>query len=52
MTSVVTIAVGLALLTISLAMGHAEYHLINWATFLLGSIMVVVGTGQMFFLER
>lgn len=52
MTSVVTVAVGVALLIISLAMGHAGYHLINWVTFLLGSIMVVVGSGRLFFLDE
>ena len=52
MTSVVIIAVGVALLTISLATGHADYYLINWATFLLGSITVIVGTGRLFFLDE
>ena len=53
MTSTTTIADGgVVLLAVSLAMGHAEHHLINWATFLLGSVLVIVGSGRLFFLDE
>jgi hypothetical protein len=48
----VTIVIGIMLLAASLAMGHAEYLLLNWVMFLLGSILVVIGTGKLFFLDR
>jgi hypothetical protein len=46
------VAIGLMLLAVSLATGYADYPLINWVTFLLGSVLVIVGTGRMFFLDN
>jgi hypothetical protein len=51
LTSRATIGIGMMLLAVSLATGYTDYHLINWVTFLLGSIMVIVGTGRLFFLD-
>jgi hypothetical protein len=51
MTSVVTIAIGVALLTISLATGHPNHFLVNWASFVLGSILVIAGTGKLLFVD-
>jgi hypothetical protein len=48
----VTIGIGIILLAVSLAMGRTDYLLLNWVMFLLGSILVVVGTGKLFFLDR
>jgi hypothetical protein len=51
-TSRVTIAIGIMLLAVSVATSRTDYLLVNWGAFLAGSILVIVGTGRMFFLEK
>lgn len=51
-TSRATIVIGIMLLAVSVATGRTDYHLVNWGAFLVGSILVIVGAGRMFFLER
>jgi hypothetical protein len=51
-TSRAIIVIGIMLLAVSLAMGRTDYLLVNWGAFLAGAILVIVGTGRMFFLER
>ena len=51
MTSLVIIAVGIVLLVVSLATSRADYLLASWGAFLAGSILVIVGTGKLFFLD-
>jgi hypothetical protein len=53
MTSVIGIAAGMGLLLVSLAARHTDAPaLVAWASSWLGSIMVIVGTGRLFFLEQ
>jgi hypothetical protein len=49
-TSFASIGIGIMLLAVSLATG--DTLLLNWGAFLAGSILVIVGTGRMFFLEK
>ena len=53
MTSVVITAVGMALLVVSLGLRHTDGPaLMTWISSWLGSALVIVGTGSLFFLER
>ena len=51
MTSVVTIAIGMALLAVSLAARHADAPaLVAWISSWGGSVLVIVGVGRVVFL--
>lgn len=52
MSSLANIGIGIMLLSVSLATGRTDYYLVNWVTFILGSIFVIVGTGRLFFLDE
>jgi hypothetical protein len=45
----VTIGIGIILLAVSLA--TSDTLLLNWGAFLAGSILVIVGTGRLFFID-
>jgi hypothetical protein len=52
MTSVVVIAIGMALLAVSLATRNDDAPiLVPWISGWLGSLLVIGGTGKMFFLD-
>jgi hypothetical protein len=52
MSSVIGIAAGTGLLLVSLAARHTDAPaLVAWASSWLGSIMVIVGTGKLLFVD-
>jgi hypothetical protein len=52
MTSVVIIAIGMALLFISLVARHADAPaFVPWISSWLGALLVIGGTGKLFFVD-
>jgi hypothetical protein len=52
MSSVIAILFGIAFLVVSLGARHSDTpEFIAWASGWIGSILVVVGTGKLFFLD-
>ena len=53
MSSVIGISAGIALLAVSLATRHSDAPaFVAWITGWLGSLLVIVGTGKLFFLDE
>ena len=53
MNSGIAILFGIAFLVVSLGARHSDAPaVIAWASSWLGSIMVIVGTGKLFFLDK
>jgi hypothetical protein len=52
MTSVIGILFGIAFLVVSLGARHSDApEFIAWASSWLGSVLVIVGTGKLFFVD-
>jgi hypothetical protein len=50
-SSVELMAFGVVCLSIGLMVNQLDYYPINWVAYWFGSVMVVVGTGKLFFLD-